>query len=130
MNAPPAIMAESGMFVFPCAIVILKQRADVSLYLIEFVGPGVAPSQRAAPTRLSAHIVKEAWVTESWAWHKSSFSDAGADNCVEIAWDTDRVMIRDSRYPHRAVLGFSRAHWKAFFDHTRHTSHPPADDRP
>lgn len=121
-------MAESGVFVFPCAIVILEQRADVSLYLIEFVGSGVAPPQRAAPTRLSAHSVKEAWVTESWAWRKSSFSDVA--NCVEIACDTDRVMIRDSRYPHLAVLGFSRAHWIAFLDHTRHTSHPVADDRP
>ncbi|WP_241672122.1 DUF397 domain-containing protein [Streptomyces sp. IB2014 016-6] len=130
MNATPAIMAESGMFVFPCAIVILKQRADVSLHLIEFVGPRVAPPQRAAPTRLSAHIVKEAWVTESWAWRKSSFSDAGADNCVELARHIDRVMIRDSWYPHRAVLGFSRAPWKAFLDHTCHTSHPLVEDRP
>lgn len=66
-------------------------------------------------------------MTRSWAWHKSSFSDAEPSKCVEIAWDADRVMIRDSYHPHRAVLGFSRAHWQAFFDHTRRTSRPPAD---
>ncbi|MFC9602689.1 DUF397 domain-containing protein [Streptomyces niveus] len=68
-------------------------------------------------------------MTESWAWRKSSFSDANANNCVELAWDVDRVMIRDSRYPRRAVLGFSHVHWKAFLDHTRHTPHPRADGR-
>ncbi|WP_405791703.1 DUF397 domain-containing protein [Streptomyces sp. NBC_01506] len=66
-------------------------------------------------------------MTGSWAWRKSSFSDVVPDKCVEIAWNADTVMIRDSHHPQRAVLGFSRAQWQAFFDHTRHTSHPSVD---
>jgi hypothetical protein len=37
-------------------------------------------------------------------WLKSSFSDAGGNNCVEVAVaDDDDIAIRDSVYPTRII---------------------------
>ncbi|MFI5621169.1 DUF397 domain-containing protein [Streptomyces sp. NPDC051567] len=37
-------------------------------------------------------------------WFKSSYSDAGGNNCVEVAvCEGDGAAIRDSVFPHRVV---------------------------
>lgn len=48
------------------------------------------------------------------AWRKSSFSDGGANNCVEVA-DGFRgvVPVRDSKVPTHSLV-FSTASWTAF----------------
>ncbi|MFE1769748.1 DUF397 domain-containing protein [Streptomyces sp. NPDC059008] len=49
------------------------------------------------------------------AWRKSSFSDGGADNCIEIADDlTTTVPVRDSKNPAGPVLLFPAGAWSAF----------------
>jgi Domain of unknown function (DUF397) len=47
-------------------------------------------------------------------WHKSSYSNSGA-NCVEIARTrSGKVAVRDSKDPDGPVLTFSSDEWKAF----------------
>ncbi len=47
-------------------------------------------------------------------WIKSSLSGYNG-NCVEVAGLTeDRVRVRDSKHPRRAVLNFTPAEWDAF----------------
>lgn len=46
-------------------------------------------------------------------WFKSSYSDAGGNNCVEVAEFPDDVAIRDSVYPDR-VLRVRKATLSAF----------------
>ncbi|WP_030987927.1 DUF397 domain-containing protein [Streptomyces sp. NRRL S-1813] len=49
------------------------------------------------------------------AWRKSSYSDGGDNNCVEIADGFPGVVpVRDSKYPSGAVLLFPAAAWSAF----------------
>ncbi|MET7801922.1 DUF397 domain-containing protein [Streptomyces decoyicus] len=48
-------------------------------------------------------------------WHKSSYSDGGANNCVEIADGFPGVVpVRDSKNPAGHVLLFPAAAWSAF----------------
>ncbi|GAB2860886.1 DUF397 domain-containing protein [Actinocorallia aurea] len=60
---------------------------------------------------------------ESVIWHKSSHSDNGGLNCVEVASrrnpGTDApsvatVAVRDSKNPGEGVLELSRRAWRAF----------------
>ena len=49
----------------------------------------------------------------SLAWRKSSASAQG--NCVEVAVDGDRVLLRDTKDQGAgAVLTFTEAEWQAF----------------
>ena len=45
-------------------------------------------------------------------WRRSGRCSGG--NCVEVAKDGDRVLIRDSREPGRRPLQISSADWAAF----------------
>ncbi|CAL9507788.1 DUF397 domain-containing protein [Streptomyces sp. enrichment culture] len=48
-------------------------------------------------------------------WRKSSYSDGGANNCVEIATDfPGLVPVRDSKVPDGRVLVFGGGAWGAF----------------
>jgi hypothetical protein len=48
------------------------------------------------------------------SWIKSSLS-AYNGNCVEVTGLTsDRIRVRDSKHPRRAVLNFTPAEWDAF----------------
>ncbi|AYL36823.1 MULTISPECIES: DUF397 domain-containing protein [Streptomyces] len=48
-------------------------------------------------------------------WRKSSYSDGGANNCVEVAdGHADHVPVRDSKVPHGPVLVFGAASWTSF----------------
>lgn len=52
----------------------------------------------------------------SVTWIKSSLSSYNG-NCVEVAGLTgDRIKVRDSKHPRKAVLTFSPAEWDAFID--------------
>lgn len=48
-------------------------------------------------------------------WRKSSYSDGGPNNCVEVS-DTfpGLVPVRDSKTPARPALVFGSAAWSAF----------------
>ena len=49
------------------------------------------------------------------AWHKSSYSDGGANNCVEVADDCPgTVPVRDSKLSAGPVLVFGEESWSAF----------------
>ncbi|WP_037678727.1 DUF397 domain-containing protein [Streptomyces griseus] len=50
-------------------------------------------------------------------WRKSSYSDGGANNRVEVAvGHTDLVPVRDSKIPAASALLFSAASWSVFVD--------------
>lgn len=55
-------------------------------------------------------------------WRKSSYSDGGQNNCVEVAAGLPAVVpVRDSKVPDGPVLHFPPATWTAFlrtFDDT------------
>lgn len=49
------------------------------------------------------------------AWRKSSYSDGGANNCVEVADNCPgTVPIRDSKVSAGPVLVFGEDSWSAF----------------
>ncbi|MFD3417140.1 DUF397 domain-containing protein [Streptomyces decoyicus] len=51
------------------------------------------------------------------AWRKSSYSDGGDSNCVEIAGGfPGAVPVRDSKNPAGGVLLFPEAAWAGFID--------------
>jgi hypothetical protein len=48
-------------------------------------------------------------------WRKSSYSDGGANNCVEVAdGSPGMVPVRDSKLAANRPLVFSAASWSAF----------------
>ncbi|MGW7577713.1 DUF397 domain-containing protein [Streptomyces sp. NPDC054765] len=48
-------------------------------------------------------------------WRKSSYSDGGADNCVEVSDGfPGAVPVRDSKNPTGGVLLFPAAAWSGF----------------
>ncbi len=52
-------------------------------------------------------------------WRKSSYSGDNSGNCVEVADDDNRVMIRDSKNRAGVVLRFSAESWRHFADKVR-----------
>jgi len=51
---------------------------------------------------------------EVGAWRKSSHSGQGGQDCVEVAGLAPLVAVRDSKNPDRTPLAFSRNAWAAF----------------
>jgi hypothetical protein len=51
-------------------------------------------------------------MSESLTWVKSSYSSTG--NCVEVAGQSDRVLIRDTKDQPGLVLSISAAAWRRF----------------
>jgi Domain of unknown function (DUF397) len=47
-------------------------------------------------------------------WRKSSRSGPWSDNCVEVAFVGDAILVRDSKDPDGAVLVFTPNEWDAF----------------
>ncbi|MBT2385465.1 DUF397 domain-containing protein [Streptomyces sp. ISL-11] len=48
-------------------------------------------------------------------WHKSSYSNGGDANCVEVADNIPGVVpVRDSKSLHRPTLVFSARAWSTF----------------
>ncbi|MEU1194823.1 DUF397 domain-containing protein [Streptomyces sp. NPDC005813] len=52
----------------------------------------------------------------SWSWRKSSASGEGGNDCVEVAWTGEAVLVRDSRAPRGPVLVFAPAAWRTFLN--------------
>lgn len=52
--------------------------------------------------------------TTELAWFKSSYSGGGGGNCVEIAFGTGTVLVRDSKDTQGPVLSVSPRVWSAF----------------
>ncbi|PJE99180.1 DUF397 domain-containing protein [Streptomyces carminius] len=48
------------------------------------------------------------------SWFKSSYSGAGATECVETALIRDGVAVRDSKEPGRGLVTFTADAWQAF----------------
>nr|MDT0657278.1 DUF397 domain-containing protein [Micromonospora sp. DSM 115978] len=54
------------------------------------------------------------------AWRKSTRSNSGSGECVEVATNLPvRVLIRDSKDPHGATLTFPPTAWTTFLTHTK-----------
>lgn len=53
------------------------------------------------------------------AWRKSSFSESGNPQCVEVAPATDAVGVRDTKDRERGHLAVSRTAWAAFIRSVR-----------
>ncbi|MFJ5530109.1 DUF397 domain-containing protein [Streptomyces sp. NPDC093261] len=54
--------------------------------------------------------------TEPLRWLKSSYSDSGGGNCVEVAPCPELIHIRDSKNPSGPVLTVSHGAWGAFLE--------------
>lgn len=52
--------------------------------------------------------------TTELAWFKSSYSGGGGDNCVEIAFGAQTVLVRDSKDMQLHTLAISPSAWSAF----------------
>ncbi|MFH9830147.1 DUF397 domain-containing protein [Streptomyces sp. NPDC017201] len=49
-------------------------------------------------------------------WFKSSYSGGGGDNCVEVAFGSGAVRVRDSKDTKQPTLAVSPRAWSAFTD--------------
>ncbi|WNV82292.1 DUF397 domain-containing protein [Umezawaea sp. Da 62-37] len=47
-------------------------------------------------------------------WRKSSYSNQGATSCVEVAFPTDGVAVRDSKNTTGPELAFPVVQWQSF----------------
>ena len=50
----------------------------------------------------------------SETWRKSSYSGGSGGNCVEVADDTGRVLVRDTKDRDGAVLAVNTDAWERF----------------
>ncbi|HEX3786700.1 MAG TPA: DUF397 domain-containing protein [Pseudonocardiaceae bacterium] len=48
------------------------------------------------------------------SWHRSSYSDGGTGNCVEVAVGPSRVGVRDSKNTAGPTLAFPQSSWRTF----------------
>lgn len=53
-------------------------------------------------------------------WWKSSFTNNGAGDCVEVKYDLDGIVpVRDSKRPTGPAVVHSRAAWRALVEHVK-----------
>ena len=52
-------------------------------------------------------------------WRKSSYSEMGDNDCVEVCFDGAAVLIRDSKNPTGPELRVSTEVWSIFIDAVR-----------
>jgi hypothetical protein len=52
-------------------------------------------------------------------WRKSSYSELPSNDCVEICFDGESVLVRDSKNPTGPVLRVSTDAWSAFIETLR-----------
>jgi hypothetical protein len=52
-------------------------------------------------------------------WRKSSYSEHANNDCVEICFDGEMVLVRDSKDPTGPVLRVSTDAWSAFIETLR-----------
>ena len=54
-------------------------------------------------------------------WRKSSYSDGGASNCLEVADGHPGIVpVRDSKTPEGGVLVFGATSWASFLTQVKH----------
>jgi Domain of unknown function (DUF397) len=59
-------------------------------------------------------------MTDRARWRKSSYSGGQGGNCVEVAGDRRRVLVRDTRQAGSGpVLRFSAQAWRRFADQVK-----------
>ncbi|MFD8224706.1 DUF397 domain-containing protein [Streptomyces massasporeus] len=55
-----------------------------------------------------------------YVWRKSSYSDGGDNNCLEIADNSpDTAPVRDSKQPDGPILVFGAAPWASFLTYVK-----------
>jgi hypothetical protein len=52
----------------------------------------------------------------SWSWRKSRASGQPNQDCVEVAWTGESVLVRDSNARPGPVLAFTPAAWQHFLN--------------
>lgn len=52
--------------------------------------------------------------TPEQTWFKSSFSGSQGDDCIEVAWGTEMVHVRDSKDHLSPELALSPTAWRGF----------------
>ncbi len=52
-------------------------------------------------------------------WRKSTASGPNTDNCVEVAFVDEAILLRDSTQPDGPVLVFNQGEWDAFVEGAR-----------
>jgi hypothetical protein len=58
-------------------------------------------------------------MTRDTGWFKSTYSEAGNDDCVEVRITPDTIGVRDSKSPTTGELWLEPAGWATFLTHTR-----------
>jgi len=58
-------------------------------------------------------------------WRKSSYSADNGGNCIEIADDDNRVLVRDTKDSQGPQLRFSADVWRRFADRLKDASLSP-----
>jgi Domain of unknown function (DUF397) len=53
------------------------------------------------------------------SWRKSSYSNGGNGNCMEVAVGTEAIGVRDSKNVTGPTLEFSADQWRTFLTTTR-----------
>ncbi|MGJ7905890.1 DUF397 domain-containing protein [Actinopolyspora sp. H202] len=61
----------------------------------------------------------ELFDVDSLYWRRSSRSSDQGGNCVEVAYPSGGVAMRDSKNPHGGVLVFKRSRWNSFLNAVR-----------
>lgn len=49
-------------------------------------------------------------------WHKSSYSGGGGNDCVEVADNHPRILVRDSKDDDGPALDFTPDAWSSFVE--------------
>ncbi|WP_079078146.1 DUF397 domain-containing protein [Streptomyces sp. CdTB01] len=63
----------------------------------------------------------------SWSWRKSSASGGGNNECVEVAWTGEAVLVRDSNARPGPVITFAPTAWQHFLQaFAPHSDEPEA----
>ena len=57
-------------------------------------------------------------LSELGPWRKSSFSNPDGNDCVEVAFNSAVVGLRDSKNPDGPRLSFEHSQWIAFIGRT------------
>jgi hypothetical protein len=58
-------------------------------------------------------------MTDNLKWSKSSYSGAQGGNCVEVADDDSRVLVRDTKDRTGAMIQFSPDAWRTFAEQVK-----------
>jgi Domain of unknown function (DUF397) len=55
-------------------------------------------------------------------WRKSSFSGNGGGNCVDVAADSEKIYVRNSKNPAGSMVAFTQSEWRAFISGAKNRS--------